>query len=183
MKDYIRSIHETSKLIIKDVIDETETERFSKSDTRWARWRTRDFNRKRIFRRGAVYQIEFGKKFVPEMSYEHRGLVIGMNKHLLYVLPIFTYRPEKAKDIYHPGNNPKGNLYLLRAADHSFIKHDSLLKLNDLRTISTKRVIYDQNNGFIDIESEEYRTIIELVADKYFPTLMHELKSFRNSSN
>ena len=179
MKEYIRSIHETTKLIINKVVDETEIERFSKSDTRWVKWRNSDFNRNKKFRKGSVYQIEFGKNFVPEMSYEHRGLVIGMNKHLLYVLPIFTYRPNKAKDVYNPETNPKGNLYLLKATDHSFIKHDSLLKLNDLRTISIKRVIYHQDDGSIDIESEEFKKIIELVAEKYFPTLMHELESYR----
>lgn len=179
MRDYIRSVHETTKLILNKVIDATEIERFSKSDTRWAKWRNKDFNRKAKYKKGTVYQIDFGKNFVPEMSYEHRGLVIGTNKQLLYVLPIYTYRSSKHYDIYHPENNPKGNHYLLKASDYQFIKHDSLLKLNDLRTISTKRIIYEQKDGVIDSNSPEFKTILELVATKYFPTIMHEFKNLQ----
>lgn len=77
------------------------------------------------------------------MSYEHRGLVIGVNKRLLYVLPIFSYDPKKHSDVYHPQDNPKSksDLYLLKSSDYSFIQHDSVLKLNDIRTMSINRIL------------------------------------------
>ena len=49
---------------------------------------------------------EFGKNYKPEMSYEHRGLVIGVKQKLLYVLPIFSYDPAKHPDVYHLADNP-----------------------------------------------------------------------------
>ena len=61
----------------------------------------------RRVKKGEIYQFEFGKNFVPEMSYEHRGLIIGVNKKLLYVLPIFSYDPKKHLDVYHRLENPE----------------------------------------------------------------------------
>ena len=89
--------------------------RFSKSDYRWADNRFKNFKHKAI-KKGEIYQFEFGKNFYPEMSYEHRGLVIGVKQKLLYVLPIFSYNPDKHIDIYHPIDFPlsKSHLFLLK---------------------------------------------------------------------
>ncbi len=113
------------------------------------------------------------------MSYEHRGLVIGVNKKLLYVLPIFSYDPQKHPDVYHPvdNNTSKSDLYLLKKADYSFIQHDSVMKLNDIRTVSINRILYHQKDGRIDINSTEYKAIEELVLNKYFPSFLHELRT------
>lgn len=48
------------------------------------------------------------------MSYEHRGLVIGVKQKLLYVLPIFSYDPLKHPDVYHPIDHPdsKSDMFL-----------------------------------------------------------------------
>ena len=112
------------------------------------------------------------------MSYEHRGLVIGVNKKMLYVLPIFSYDPQKHPDAYHPvdNNTSKSDLYLLKKADYSFIQHDSVMKLNDIRTVSINRILYHQKDGRIDINSAEYEAIEELVLNKYFPSFLHELR-------
>ena len=32
-------------------------------------------------KKGEIYQIKFDKNYQPEMSYEHRGLVIGVKKN------------------------------------------------------------------------------------------------------
>jgi len=113
------------------------------------------------------------------MSYEHRGLVIGVNKKLLYVLPIFSYNPQKHQDVYHliDNNKSKSDLYLLKSSDYLFIQHDSVLKLNDIRTISINRILYQQKDGRIDIESLEYKAIEELVLNKYFPGFLYEFKN------
>ena len=153
-------------------------DRFSKSDYRWADNKRKSFQARKI-KKGEIYQFEFGKNFVPEMSYEHRGLVIGVNKKLLYVLPIFSYDPQKHPDVYHPvdNNTSKSDLYLLKKADYSFIQHDSVMKLNDIRTVSINRILYHQKDGRIDINSTEYKAIEELVLNKYFPSFLHELRT------
>ena len=106
-------------------------------------------------------------------------MVIGVNKKLLYVLPIFSYNPQKHQDVYHliDNNKSKSDLYLLKSSDYLFIQHDSVLKLNDIRTISINRILYQQKDGRIDIESLEYKAIEELVLNKYFPGFLYEFKN------
>lgn len=68
-------------------------------------------------------------------------------------------------------------MYLLKSSDYLFIQHDSVLKLNDIRTISINRILYQQKDGRIDIESLEYKAIEELVLNKYFPGFLYEFKN------
>lgn len=97
------------------------------------------------------------------MSYEHRGLVIGVKQRLLYVLPIFSYNPAKHPDVYHPVDFPDStsDMFLLKNSDFSFISHDSVLKLNDIRTVSVNRILYQQP-GAIPLSSDTYKKIEEL---------------------
>lgn len=164
MREYIKNITKTNDLILSGTLRNDELDRFSKSDYRWADNKKKSFQTRKI-KKGEIYQFEFGKNYIPEMSYEHRGLVIGVNKKLLYVLPIFSYDPQKHLDVYHPvdNNTSKSDLYLLKKADYSFIQHDSVMKLNDIRTVSINRILYHQKDGRLDINSSEYRTIEELV--------------------
>lgn len=165
-------------MVLDGTLGSDEINRFAKSDYRWADNKRKTFQTRKV-RKGEIYQFEFGKNFIPEMSYEHRGLVIGVNKKLLYVLPIFSYNPQKHQDVYHPidNNNSKSDLYLLKSSDYLFIQHDSVLKLNDIRTISINRILYQQKDGRIDIESLEYKAIEELVLNKYFPGFLYEFKN------
>ena len=178
MKEYLRNISKTNELILNELLGNDELVRFSKSDYRWADNKKKNFQTRKV-KKGEIYQFEFGKNFVPEMSYEHRGLVIGVNKKLLYVLPIFSYDPQKHPDIYHPvdNNTSKSDLYLLKKADYAFIQHDSVMKLNDIRTVSINRILYPQKDGRIDIESYEYKEIEKLVLNKYFPEFLYEWKA------
>lgn len=163
-------------MILEDTFSPDELERFSKSDFRWADNRKRHFH-KRSVKKGEIYQFEFGKNYIPEMSYEHRGLVIGVKQKLLYVLPIFSYDPGKHPDVYHPMEHPnsKSDMFLLKGRDFSFITHDSVLKLNDIRTVSVNRILYQQN-GRIPPASDIYRQIESLVLQKYFPGFYHDLE-------
>ena len=178
MREYIRNITKTNDLILNGTLGNDEIDRFSKSDYRWADNKRKSFQTRKI-KKGEIYQFEFGKNFVPEMSYEHRGLVIGVNKKLLYVLPIFSYDPQKHPDVYHPvdNNTSKSDLYLLKKADYSFIQHDSVMKLNDIRTVSINRILYHQKDGRFDINSSEYKAIEELVLNKYFTSFLYELRT------
>lgn len=129
MKEYLKAQCKTTDAVISNLFCTDELERFSKSDYRWTDNRSKPY-RHRAVKKGDIYQFEFGKNFQPEMSYEHRGLVIGVKQKLLYVLPIFSYNPVKHTDVYHPVDfpNSKSDMYLLKSSDFSFISHDSVFK-------------------------------------------------------
>jgi hypothetical protein len=174
LKEYLKAQNKTNDAVIANAFSTDELDRFSKSDYRWADNRSKQY-RYRTVKKGEIYQFEFGKNFQPEMSYEHRGLVIGVKQKLLYVLPIFSYNPAKHTDVYHPIDfpNSKSDIFLLKNSDFSFISHDSVLKLNDIRTVSVNRILYQQH-GTIPLSSDTYKKIEELVLQKYFPSFMYE---------
>ena len=95
MNEYLKAQSKTNEIIVGNMIGSDELDRFSKSDFRWADNRNKPF-RQRAVKKGEIYQFEFGKNYIPEMSYEHRGLVIGVKQKLLYVLPIFSYDPAES---------------------------------------------------------------------------------------
>ena len=152
MEKYIKSISALNELTLS-VKNRDEIDRYAESDIFWAASRKRSMQN-RIVKKGEVYQFEFGKNFVPEMSYEHRGLVIGISgKLLLYVLPICSYNVQipDHKNAIHPIDNPQSssNYFLLRGIEFPFLTHDSVLKLNDLRSVSISRIKYKQKAGYI----------------------------------
>ena len=176
MNEYLKAQNKTNNAIIANAFSSDELDRFSKSDYRWADNRSKQF-RHRSVKKGEIYQFEFGKNFQPEMSYEHRGLVIGVKQKLLYVLPVFSYNPSKHPDVYHPIDFPtsKSDMYLLKSSEFSFINHDSVLKLNDIRTVSVNRILYQQN-GVISPSSDTYKNIEQLVLQKYFPGFLYDYR-------
>lgn len=176
MKEYLKAQSKTNETILGNLYSSDELNRFSKSDYQWADNRSKTF-RHRIVKKGEIYQFEFGKNYIPEMSYEHRGIVIGVKQKLLYVLPIFSYDSLKHPDVYHPIEHPnsKSDLFLLRNNECSFITHDSVLKLNDIRTVSVNRILYQQD-GRISPSSHTYKQIEKLVLQKYFPSFYHDFK-------
>lgn len=177
MKEYIKSIVKTGELMVSGNLENKEIERAARADYRWADNKGRNLQKRQV-KKGEIYQFEFGKNYVPEMSYEHRGMVIGVHKRLLYVLPVFSYDPIKYPDVYHPidNNQSKSDFYLLKSEEHAFIQHDSVMKLNDIRTVSINRILYQQKDGRMDIDSESYKLIEELVIQKYFPGFLHDMK-------
>lgn len=177
MIEYLRAQKETNEAIINSAFNGDELRRFSKSDFRWVKNKGKSYHTRKI-KKGEIYQFEFGKNYTPEMSYEHRGLVIGVKNKLLYVLPIYSYDPKKHTNVYHPTDYPdsKSDIYLLKNAEFSWINHDSILKLNDIRTVSVNRILY-QHKGTIDIASDTYKGIEALVLKKYFAEFYFEFES------
>ena len=182
LNDYLKAQSKTNETIIANNFSSDELDRFSKSDYRWADNRTKQF-RHRTVKKGEIYQFEFGKNYKPEMSYEHRGLVIGVKQKLLYVLPIFSYAPAKHPDVYHPIDYPtaKSDMFLLKNSEFSFISHDSVLKLNDIRTISVNRILY-QHKGVIPLTSNTYKQIEQLVLRKYFPGFYYDYEQLQQKA-
>lgn len=183
MNEYLKAQNKTNEIIVANNFTNNELDRFSASDFRWADNRTKQFRHRQV-KKGEIYQFEFGKNFKPEMSYEHRGLVIGIKQKLLYVLPIFSYDPAKHPDVYHPTDNPasKSDMFLLKASNFSFISHDSVLKLNDIRTVSVNRILYQQN-GLIAPASDTYKQIEQLVLQKYFPSFYYDYKQLQQKTD
>ena len=187
MDEYLKAQKRTNEEILNHKINKDELNRFSKADFRWADNKSKQLKRRTI-KKGEVYQFEFGKNYLPEMSYEHRGLVIGQKQKLLYVLPICSYNPVKHLDVYHPTDNPEStsNYFLLKSNEFDFIDHDSILKLNDIRTVSINRILYNQN-GRIDPSSDIYKQIEEMVIHKSFTEFYynynHNLKMMDSLNN
>lgn len=170
MKKYIKSITALNDLTLGNK-NSGEIDRYAESDIFWATNKNKQLLNRKV-KKGNIYQFEFGKNFTPEMSYEHRGLVIGSSGKLLYVLPICSYNEkfDEHKNAYHPKDNParKSNYFLLKSSEFSFLTHDSVLKLNDIRTVSVARIKYKHENGYLDPNSDTYKSIEQLVFSKYF---------------
>ena len=170
MDKYIKSITALNNATLYNK-NTDDIERCAEADIFWAQNKNKPLLDRKI-KKGSVYQFEFGKNYVPEMSYEHRGLVIGVSGKLLYVLPICSYNPSKKEhtDAYHPVDNPKtkSNYYLLKQSEFSFLTHDSVLKLNDIRTVSIARIKFIHDNGYLSPQSDTYKEIEKLVLSKYF---------------
>lgn len=177
MIEYIKAQKEANEAVIDNAFTADELHRFSKSDSRWISNKRKPYQTRKV-KKGEVYQFEFGKNYAPEMSYEHRGLVIGVKNKLLYVLPIYSYDSKKHTNVYHPVDfpNSKGDLYLLKNSEFSWINHDSILKLNDIRTVSINRIQY-KHSGNIDTRTYTYKNIETLVLKKYFAEFHHEFEN------
>lgn len=182
MEKYVKSVSAMNDLTIAlNKNHRDEIARYAESDIFWTKNKQAITSRavsSRIVKKGQIYQFEFGKNYAPEMSYEHRGLVIGVSGKLIYALPICSYNAKIAehKNAIHPVDNPtgKGNYFLLKSSEFSFLTHDSVLKLNDIRTLSFARIKYRQNNGYLDPRSDTYKAIEQLANIKYFPEYARE---------
>jgi len=75
--------------------------------------------------------------------------------------------------IDHPDS--KSDMFLLKNSEFSFIIRDSVLKLNDIRTVSVNRILYQQS-GRILPSSGTYKQIEKLVLQKYFSNFYHDFE-------
>lgn len=175
MDFFDKSVVKVKTMVSDGKIKADEYRRLGLSDYRWADKKTQSTPHRKI-KKGSIFQFDFGKNYIPEMSYEHRGIVIGMRNNLLYVLPIFTYQKRKHQgSLYDPIVNPEGNLYLIHPTDHTFISHDSVIKLDDVRSISVSRIMYYQKYR-MDINGIEYKTIERLAFSRLFPEYDYQIK-------
>jgi hypothetical protein len=178
---YLQAINELINVALK-LNGNDEVRRLALSDERLAKDRFIPRSATK-FQKGEIYQFEFGRNFFPEMSFEHRGLIIGVRNKLLYVLPICSYNKdeESHRNAYHPIDNPdkKQDFYLLKSSEFSFIKHDSVLKLSDLRTVSVNRKLYSHFDK-MDINGETYKEIESLVLQKYFYKFHFDFSKLQN---
>lgn len=92
MIEYIKAQNKTTEAIVNNAFGADELHRFSKADFRWADNRGKHFQTRTI-KKGEIYQFEFGKNYLPEMSYEHRGLIIGVKRSCYMFFQFFRMIP------------------------------------------------------------------------------------------
>lgn len=68
----------------------------------------------------------------------------------------------------------------MKNGEFQWINHDSILKLNDIRTVSVNRILY-QHKGTIDPTSDTYKGIEALVLKKYFAEFFFEFENDKKS--
>ena len=181
-KKYLDAINKTNDVIQK-LNGSDEISRISKSEIKWSLSKM-GIKQRRHVKKGEIYQFDFGKNFVPEMSYEHRGVILGVRKQLLYVLPIFSYKPNTHADAYHPISNNKSisDFYLLKSDEFKFINHDSVIKLNDLRSVSINRILYSHDARF-DIYGDAFKNIEHMTIQKHFASFYREYEDLLKERN
>ena len=68
-------------------------------------------------------------------------------------------------------------IFLVLRDDLSVLpQKNTILKLNDIRTVSVNRILYQQKGDNISISSDTYKKIEELVLQKYFPSFMYDYR-------
>ena len=113
---------------------------------------------------GDVCWVEFGNNLMPEMSYRHMALIVRRYDKMYYVIPITSISTSNRlmSNAYHPTENPTGNdsYFLLKAVEHSFLNHNSVLKMAEVKGVSVKRIL--SKNGTITAP------LFEVIEKKYF---------------
>lgn len=128
------------------------------------------------FNAGDICRVELGANIEPEMSYQHMCVVLGKKGHLYYVVPITSKNPLNSfhTNAFHPTDNPSGkkNFILLKQTEYStFLSHDSVVKCEDLKSVSEKRMTSKIDNIFAKPIYQEIRNAVMLMI---FPSEQRE---------
>lgn len=109
---------------------------------------------------GKILRVDFGKTYLCENGFVHYALCIAENQGKYCVIPMTTANDE-IKMAYHPKFRQTGEkrLYLLKKSDGN--SKDAALYINDLKFISSGRIIKVSNK----IADEAYNNIIDLVCE------------------
>lgn len=126
---------------------------------------------------GKIIRVDFGKTYLCENGFVHYAVCIAENQGKYCVIPMTTANDE-IKMAYHPSFRPTGEkrLYLLKKTDGN--SKDSALYINDLKFISSGRIIKVGGR----ISDVAYNNIVELVCEVVLEDLHKKLMSL-NTSN
>lgn len=91
-------------------------------------------------RAGDICYIDFGQAYLNETGYQHFGLIVGVYRRKLLVIPM-TSNEDQYRKAYDPVHNPKGKKHLMRLGKAGEMNRDSVLFLNDMKFLSSARVI------------------------------------------
>ena len=125
------------------------------------------YNQNKVFEEnlvGKIIRVDFGKMYLHENGLIHYAICIGEHQGKYCVVPMTTSTDE-IKLAYHPEFRPSGEkrLYLLKKSDGNV--KDSALYINDMKYISSGRIIKVLNK----ISSTAYDSIIKLIIEITFP--------------
>lgn len=134
--------------------------------------------KKNNYKAGDIYKVEFGLAYEPEMGFEHRAVILGKSNSLYYVVPITTYNVNNPlySNVYHSIDNPNGDkkYYLIKQSEYpQFLDHDSIIKCNDIKTVSYKRFL-GQKMGYI--KGKNFENLLTIVYQNIFPTIDYQTK-------
>lgn len=121
---------------------------------------------------GKILRVDFGKMYLCENGLIHYAICIAEHQGKYCVVPMTTSNDE-IKMAYHPEYRPNGEkrLYLLKKADGNV--KDSALYINDIKFISSGRIIKVGNK----ISDEAYNNIIKLTCEIILPDIHTKLNT------
>lgn len=107
----------------------------------------------------------------PEISYKHFGIIFKTDNRHVYAIPITSFKQDNPKHIsaYHPTTNPTGDKTYIRinSSEFPFLQHDSVVKAEEMKLISTKRII--SVCGSISSNTELKEVLSSYLFDYLFP--------------
>ena len=134
---------------------------------------------------GDVWWIDYGDNLKPELSFRHMGIIIAKKGKSFLAIPITTKRDDNPMhvDAFHPVLNVSGkrNYYLLKEEDFSFLKHDSVAKCCELKTVSVKRLYsfvyhFNQRDAF-------FLDLIDTIHKNFFSTYDYQINTYMKENS
>lgn len=127
---------------------------------------------------GKILRVDFGKMYLCENGLIHYAICIAEHQGKYCVIPMTTSNDE-IKMAFHPQYRPNGEkrLFLLKRADGNV--KDSALYINDLKYISSGRIIKVGNK----IADEAYNNIINLVCELLLPNIQTKVIALKTEND
>jgi len=181
MKDFVHMLSKYTEYIASlDISDNKildNLKRLSISEKFWVKaTKQNNFPFSSNFQTGDIVSIDYGKNIIPEMSFIHMGLIVRAKGKYLYTLPITTLSINNPAhtSAYHPVLNPNGfrEFALMPASEFPFLAHDSVIKLNDIKTVSTKR--FKRKISHINPNNDFFKKITTMAFSQTYPNLFGE---------
>lgn len=107
-------------------------------------------------KKGDVVFADFGEAYMCEVGYQHLAIVLNISGGKALIVPMSS-NMNTVMNAYDEITNPQGNRQLMRIKDCPYLEKESVLFLNDIKYISTARIIDVKGN--IDVNSVLFRNI------------------------
>lgn len=148
---------------------------FVNSMNHWITNKKHSANRK--YRPGTVIEYECGLNYQDELSYRHTGLVLEEFDKKVVVVPSSSTQSliEKSSE------KEDGLWYYILVGKNEGFDHDCVLLLNDMKTVSKKRVIGSFTNMTKSVDgAKTFDEIKAKLVQHYFPKQLLEKENIIN---
>lgn len=143
------------------------------------------YNLSSRYRKWDVCWVQWGNNLEPEMGYKHMGVIFKTDNKQVYAYPITTFNTSNAQiaNAYHPIDNPSGNkmYYKIKSSEFSFLIHDSVIKLTELKFLSVKRII--SKCGSLNTFTNIKKDITEYSLDYLFHEKYNEIRRINKENS